>query len=387
VQHRCGSILLVVAVAATGCGSSAAESTSMGNRSDTGLDAAFDGVGDAPGERDSADASDDDSCGKSCLGAACVGGRCQPIVVVEGISFPNWDGIYPWSLVLSGDSLYYSDSALGSGLVWKVPKLGGVAEPVFPVDGQSAATEYCLGAGGGEGARWLTAQPGHVYWHGCSNRLRDLDLQTDSVNRIGEVELDHMASTATEIFGTRRTQGPTPMGEIAAFALLDGTARTIVSYAGSPSQLAVDGTNVYWSDASGIMSVPESGGDYGLLAPSAGAQGVAVDDTSVYWTNAALGTVSRIAKTGGAVQTIADQQDTPVEIIVDGDFVYWTNTPDLGLGSVMRAPKTGGAAVELASGGGTMASAHRGPWALAVDDVAVYWSEIFGKGAVMKVAK
>jgi hypothetical protein len=177
------------------------------------------------------------------------------------------------------------------------------------------------------------------------------------------------------------------MGEIVALSLVDGSSRTIVSYAGSPSYLAVDGTNIYWSDASGIMSVAASGGDSSLLASSGWAQGIAVDETSVYWADAALGTVSRIAKAGGATQTVADHQDTPVQIIADGNFVYWTNTPDLGLGSVMRAPKNGGPAVELATGGGKMASQHRGPWAIAVDDDAVYWTEIFGKGAVMKVAK
>jgi hypothetical protein len=387
MPYRCQCALLAATITGIGCGSSAGEATSVGDHP-TNLDGGIDGVGDVPSEPfDTADASDGGSCGKSCLGAACVDGRCQPITVVSGISFPNWDGVYPWSLVLGGDSIYYSDSALGGGFVWKVSKLGGVAEPVFPVAGQDATMEYCLGGGGGEGARWLTTQPGHVYWHGCRNRMRDLDLQSGSVNRIAELELDYMVSTLTEIFGTRRMQGPAPMGEIAALSLVDGTSRTIVSYAGWPSYLAVDGTNIYWSDASGIMSVASSGGDYSPLASSGGAQGVAIDETSVYWTDVALGTVSRIAKAGGAIETIADHQDTPVQIIVDGDFVYWTNTPDLGLGSVMRAPKNGGPAVELATGGGNMASQHRGPWAIAVDNTAVYWTEIYGKGAVMKVAK
>src|SRR5450432_1876266 len=124
-----------------------------------------------------------------------------------------------------------------------------------------------------------------------------------------------------------------------------------------------------------------------MVAPSPYPQGIALDADYVYWTDPSQGAILRVLKSGGSGELLASGQDTPVQIAVDGDFVYWTNTSDLGLGSVMRANKSGGSATLLATGLGIASDQHRGPWAIAIDDVAVYWTEIYGRGAVMRVAK
>jgi hypothetical protein len=306
------------------------------------------------------------------------------------LSLANWDGIDPWSLTLVGDSVYYSDSVLGAGYVWKVAKTGGIASPVTDIQGAAGTAEYCLGGGGGENARWLTSTVGQVYWRGCMNRLRDLDTSTGLVSRLGELDISFIASTGTQIFGTRQTMSDASIvGEIAAFSLSTGTQNTIGSYNGSPGYLAVDDTYVFWTDISSgaIMKVAQMGGTPEMVAPSPYPQGIALDAGYVYWTDSSQGAILRVLKSGGNGEPLASGQDMPVQIAVDGDFVYWTDTSDLGLGSVMRANKSGGPAIPLATGLGTGSDQHRGPWAIAIDEVAVYWTEIYGRGAVMRVAK
>jgi len=359
-----------------------------------GLDGAGGGGSDAadaaPGCGDTAsDPLNCGTCGRGCLGGACLSGQCQAVPVVQGLSLANWDGIDPWSLTLVGESVYYSDNVLGSGYVWKAAKTGGIASPVIEIQGVAATAEYCLGGAGGENARWLTSAAGHVYWRGCMNRLRDLDTSTGQVSRIGEFDVAFLASTSAQIFGTRQTtSGSSTIGEIVAFSLSNVTQNTIGTYNGTPGYLAVDDVYVFWSDVSGaIMRVSQLGGTPQLVAPSPYPQGIALDADYVYWTDSSQGAILRVPKSGGNSDPIASGQDTPVQIAIDGDFVYWTDTSDLGLGSVMRASKDGGPATTLATGLGMGSDQHRGPWAIAIDDVAVYWTEIYGRGAVMRVAK
>jgi hypothetical protein len=330
------------------------------------------------------------TCGRSCLGGACLNGQCQAVPVVQGLSLTNWDGIDPWSLTLVGDSIYYSDNVLGAGYVWKVAKAGGIAAPVIDIQGAAGTAEYCLGGGGGENARWLTSSVGQVYWRGCMNRLRDLDTSTGLVSRIGELDVSFITSTSTQIFCTRQTMSDASIvGEVVAFSTSSGTQNTIGSYSGSPGYLAADDTFVFWSDTSSgtIMKVSQKGGPPEMVAPSPYPQGIALDADYVYWTDSSQGAILRVLKSGGNGEPLASGQDTPVQIAVDGNFVYWTDTSDLGLGSVMRASKSGGSATPLATGLGTASDQHRGPWAIAIDDVAVYWTEIYGRDALMRVAK
>jgi hypothetical protein len=54
--------------------------------------------------------------------------------------------------------------------------------------------------------------------------------------------------------------------------------------------------------------------------------------------------VQRVAVTGGAITTYADHQPGPYAVAVDDRYVYWT---DPAAGAVMRAPLAGGAAVPV----------------------------------------
>ena len=108
---------------------------------------------------------------------------------------------------------------------------------------------------------------------------------------------------------------------------------------------------------------------------------MALDDTHVYWvTTTSTGSVQRIAKSGGAVQTLAANLDYPRSIFVDGSHVYYgvdgslTGSP---AGAVYRVVKSGGPSVPLVADGGR----HQG---IVADATHVYWTE-FDKDLVRRV--
>jgi hypothetical protein len=70
------------------------------------------------------------------------------------------------------------------------------------------------------------------------------------------------------------------------------------------------------------------------------------------------------------VETLSDQEDTPVSVAVDDAYAYWTAVGPLGdaEGLVRRVPKSGGMPETL--------YAHRDhPYSVAVDGDHVYWTD------------
>jgi len=163
----------------------------------------------------------------------------------------------------------------------------------------------------------------------------------------------------------------------------------------NPIALAVDSTHVYWVEpgatattATGkatmtgsVASVPIAGGAVVTLASGQAAPfALAVDGTNVYWTNQAAageflgtasGTVMQVPRRGGARVTLAATQAQPQNITVLGATVYWTNRglstdPDE-TGYVMKVPIGGGAVT-------TLAKAGIFPLAIAASGAELYWS-------------
>lgn len=128
-----------------------------------------------------------------------------------------------------------------------------------------------------------------------------------------------------------------------------------------PFAIAVDATDVYWTDASGtVMRVPISGGSPATLASGLGdvPYAIALDESSVYWTITGdampnAGSVMMLPKRGGTPITLASGINVPAAIAVDATGVYWDDTlfvgGGMGRGVIMRAPLDGGAPVTVAS--------------------------------------
>ncbi|HEX8795221.1 MAG TPA: G8 domain-containing protein [Polyangiaceae bacterium] len=153
-----------------------------------------------------------------------------------------------------------------------------------------------------------------------------------------------------------------------------------------PTHIAVDSTNVYWTNltASGSVNACAVGGCGDTPTAIASAQrnpdGIAVDGSNVYWTTATDGSVWKcpIAGCGGSPVLLATGQQNPFNITVDANNVYWTNNG--GTGSVAKC------AVAGCGGSPTvLASSQSGAWGIAVDATNVYWTNATG-GAVMACA-
>ncbi|HEY6463795.1 MAG TPA: hypothetical protein VIY73_26680, partial [Polyangiaceae bacterium] len=134
-----------------------------------------------------------------------------------------------------------------------------------------------------------------------------------------------------------------------------------------PWAIAVDDNNVYWTNydnasapenggatsSGAVMKVPLTGGtpvtlDQGLAGP----WGIAIDATNVYYTNAGGGHVKSVPIAGGTVTTLASNQQTPVGIAVDGTNVYWANYAN---GTIGATAKGGGGGVGVLTTSNTAA--------------------------------
>ena len=190
-----------------------------------------------------------------------------------------------------------------------------------------------------------------------------------------------LAVDATDVYWTDDSQSDFPSlgGAILKEPIGGGVAPTTLTTGGEPFAIAIDATTVYWTDvASGaVMSLPKSGGGTATtLASSAGDSPafLTVNAKNVYWTDSA-GFVESVAIAGGAATTLVTSPvgGSPAGIAVDSTHVYWA---DSGLGTVNSVPIGGGAAKTLASDSATSTSDMPGtPYALAIDTTSVYWTD------------
>jgi hypothetical protein len=191
-----------------------------------------------------------------------------------------------------------------------------------------------------------------------------LSLETDDVVvRDGFLYYTH----ATEIV-RQPLAGGSPM------TVVDTSA--VLAAGGSPVELAVDDTNVYWVGINNIWTAPLAGGAPTKLFESSADSFIAVirlDDDYVYW--GGNGGLVRYAKNRGAIETLVANTDLITDIAVDSSDVYWA-APHTG--TIGRYHKATGAVDGIAP---SPASSHPQYVALAASDV--YWTTIDGPSTVL----
>jgi hypothetical protein len=157
----------------------------------------------------------------------------------------------------------------------------------------------------------------------------------------------------------------------------------------------VDTSRVYFGTDMGIRSCalggrcdPALDGGNTILVPSASSiRSLVVDELDIYWVDDERGTVHSAPKTGlGAdaqPKLLADGQNHPWRLFVDGTSVYVLNRGTGTDGELVHLPITGGPRTVLASG-------LARPTELVVDATHVYWTNAgtsSGSGTVMRVPK
>jgi hypothetical protein len=150
-----------------------------------------------------------------------------------------------------------------------------------------------------------------------------------------------------------------------------------------PFTIVADASGAYWTNTGdgSLMHWSSSGGPTVLVPAGAkDTRGVAIDETYVYWTAPSgvdSGSLSRVPKTGGAVEVIAPDVGVG-EVVTDATHVYVANYT---AGSVVAVSKADGSKHTLFPPGATT-----NPLGIAVDATYVYVANS-SSGTVLRVAK
>ena len=189
-----------------------------------------------------------------------------------------------------------------------------------------------------------------------------------------------VAVDSTNIYWTENNSS----GTVKKVSISGGTVTTLASGLNNPAGIAIDSTNVYWTEenSSGtVKKVSISGGTITTLASGLNDPAdIAVDSTNVYWTeNNSSGTVKKVSISGGTVTTLASAQSYPYGIAIDSTSVYWAEFSSGTSGTVKKVSISGGTVTTLASG-------LSSPDNIAVDSTNVYWTEFTTSGTVKKVS-
>jgi Cys-rich repeat protein len=158
---------------------------------------------------------------------------------------------------------------------------------------------------------------------------------------------------------------------------------TLAASQDTPYGLAVNGSDVYWTncaDRGAVMTIPRDGGaPRALVTDRWRPTELIADPSNVYWLEFDPGSVMKVARAGGAPVVLA-AAPFPRALAVDDTHVYFTSGSDEpGSGSVWKVPREGGSPAMLAAGL-TM------PRGIVVHAGDVYWSSMGPDGALMRIA-
>ncbi len=349
------------------------------------------------------------ACGHDCLGGACAAAQCQAYALVPA-------QLGAAGIAVDATSVYWTTFVAGQ--VLKANKDGtGVTILATDTDGNpfditlDATNVYWTDQGGtgGTGAGTVNTCPKS----GASPRVQ---LTPDDLNTVGGLSVD-----PTHIYWAEGNSNDV----VGVLNRSDGGIGYLVAglFIGGPYEIAADDASVFFSTDYAVQKSPKNAPlAYGdpqtddTLATDAAslttyyssdttptfAWGITLDDTNVYWTVQGSGLVQFASRTAtGAITptTLTSAEVVPTMIAVDATNVYWTASgpnsdtnpqdyPQYLDGYVATCPKAG-----CPSAGPTkLATKLVGPYGIAVDDTAIYFTQDGNipnatTGSVWKIAK
>lgn len=275
----------------------------------------------------------------------------------------------PWSLAVSGSSVYWVEDNL-AGSVKMVPTTGGTITTLASnlVEPSAIAVDNAF-----------------VYWiernNGDNGSIKKVPISGGTISTL--VTGLHNAQNFLAMdqnslyFGDGQSGGG---GAIRKVAKSGGAVITLVSgLINLAPAIAVDGSFVYYTDGVGsILRVAVSGGAPAIIT-SGTATGLALDGTNLYWTDYSTGTVAKVPVVGGVPVVLATGSNSPMGIATDGIDVYWTEFTNPG--SVRKVSVNGGQITTI--------SANSNSVGIGVDSSFVYWAEnvFVNSGKIKRGAK
>lgn len=319
------------------------------------------------------------SCGHDCLAGECKEGKCQPALLVGGLTKPT-------DLVVHGDSILFTES-VEQGRIYSVPKKGGqkaefVKSALFPCALVHDATT--------------------LFWTNCADGEGDV-MRCSLVDCSGQKSLattnfaPGLIETADHLFWTEQSAG-----KLKSVSLDGGTVKELFStFDGAPHRLVERDGYIYFTSIEywdvGVFRVKADGAS-GVEPIRTGthAWGIASGGDSIYWSSEGLadGMIWRwavgSAPDAGAEKPLATAVKDPYDVAADDKNVYWVTTggdTSQPVGEVFSCPLTGCSKPTL------IASGQSQPWRIIADAAGVYWLNrgLSGTtqydGALMMIAK
>jgi len=293
------------------------------------------------------------TCGHDCLGGACQVGSCLPVALVGGDS-----GVAPFRLAQDDSFLYWTDTY---ATVYRTSKTTGETAPLY----DQAAVPVGIAV---DDASVYWADSKGIWSTPKTSFSENATLVANVISGGHDLAIDDVGIYWSEEGPAIYAAHKYGNGETGS-ALWEGDADT--------SQVASDGLRVYFTADDGLLHAVALGDGGAVVtgtANAAGSNGLALYSGSVYWS------VSASSPSGGSVwgastaalsaTDVASDQPYPYGVASDGVTLFWSNVPYNG----------GDGAKILSCGLGSctptvLATGMSGPFAVVVDDVAVYWTD------------
>ncbi len=282
-----------------------------------------------------------------------------PVVLAEDLPHPK-------SVAVADGFVFWVEST-EPGRVMKVPVGGG--DPVVVAEGEHVPNQ-------------VAARGGYVYWtttlaDGAVRRAKTSggaaeDFAPHQAYAIG------LALDATTAYWT--AQGSKSVRSLRLDASpSEGAA--LASDIGSPSLVAVDDTDVYFTqfgEGGGLWKVAISGGTATKLLEDTNANAIALLGDMACVTTFTGGTTEEIidcvGKDGNGQMRAAKDRNQPTGMVADGERLFWG---EVGLGAIVQGAPLGATKI--------VAEGQDSPNGLAIDGENLYWANFTDHGTIVKM--